>query len=80
MASFFSTIFVDKKIYYYFGDKMKVKIFDAEDEGDLEGDINSFIECNNIEVIDIKYQVGISIFADEQIYCFSAMIIYTTVE
>lgn len=59
---------------------MHVKIFDEEDENDLENDINSFIEDNNIEVIDIKYQVGTSIFADEQIYCFSAMIIYTTIE
>lgn len=62
------------------GDNMKVKIFDTEDECDLEGDINGFIESNNIEVIDIKYQVGTSIFADEQIYCFSAMIIYTIIE
>lgn len=59
---------------------MKVKIFDEEDENDLENDINSFIEDNTIEVIDIKYQVSTSIFADEQIYCFSAMIIYTTIE
>ena len=59
---------------------MKVKIFDEEDENDLENDINSFIEDNIIEVIDIKYQVSTSIFADEQIYCFSAMIIYTTIE
>ena len=59
---------------------MKVKIFDEEDENDLENDINSFIEDNIIEVIDIKYQVSTSIFADEQIYCFSAMIIYTTNE
>lgn len=57
---------------------MLVKIFDAEDEGDLENDINNYINGSNIEVIDIKYQVGTSIFADEQIYCFSAMIIYTT--
>ncbi len=55
---------------------MKVKIFDDEDENDLEDEINSFIENNNIEIIDIKYQVGVSIFSEEQIYCFSAMIIY----
>lgn len=55
---------------------MRVKIFDVEDECDLEEDINNFIETNNIEVIDIKYQVGVGIFSDEQIFCFSAMVIY----
>lgn len=58
---------------------MKVKIFDYEDELDLEEDINDFIESNNIEVIDIKYQVSASVFSEEQIFCFSAMIIYTEV-
>lgn len=58
---------------------MKVKIFDYEDEIDLEEDINEFISSNNIEVIDIKYQVSTSIFSEEQIFCFSAMIIYTEV-
>ena len=56
---------------------MKVKIFDYEDETDLEEDINSFIETNDdIEVIDIKYQVSVGVFSDEQVFCFSAMIIY----
>ena len=41
---------------------MKVKIFDDEDESDLEEDINNFISENEIEIIDIKYQVGVSIF------------------
>ena len=70
------TIFVDKIFYTCF---MKVKIFDYEDEIDLEEDINEFINSNNIEVIDIKYQVSTSIFSEEQIFCFSAMIIYTEV-
>ena len=55
---------------------MKVKLFDAEDELDLEEDINNFISNTSIEVIDIKYQVGVGIFSEEQIFCFSAMIIY----
>ena len=55
---------------------MKVKIFDEEDEGDLEDDINSFLG-EDIHVIDIKYQVSVSIFSEEQVYCFSALIIYT---
>ena len=28
------------------------------------------------DIIDIKYQVALSISGEEQIYCFSAMIIY----
>ena len=56
---------------------MKVKIFDDEDESDLEEDINNFISENEIEVIDIKYQVGVSVFSEEQVFSFSAMIIYT---
>ena len=56
---------------------MKVKLFDEEDEVDLENDINDFIKDNDIEVIDIKYQVAVSIFSEEQIFCFSGMIIYS---
>ncbi len=56
--------------------KMKVKIFDYEDEKDLEEDINDFIEGLQGEVIDIKYQVSVGVFSEEQVFCFSAMIIY----
>ena len=59
-----------------FGETMKVKIFDLEDEGDLEKAINNFIDENDIEIIDIKYQVSSAIYSEEQIFCFSAMIIY----
>jgi len=55
---------------------MKVKLFDTEDEGDLEEDINLFLASSSIDVVDIKYQVGIGVFSEEQIFCFSAMIIY----
>ena len=55
---------------------MKVKIFDLESEKDLEEDMNEFLEELEGEVIDIKYQVSNSVYSDEQIYCFSAMIIY----
>lgn len=54
---------------------MKVKIFDEESELDLEEDINNFILDK--DVIDIKYNVALSIFSEEQIYSFSAMIVYT---
>lgn len=56
---------------------MKVKIFDESHEKDLETAINEFLEENEIEVIDIKYEVAVSVFSEEQVYCFSAMIVYT---
>lgn len=55
---------------------MKVKIFDESHEKDLEKKINDFLDLNNIEVIDIKFQTAIMNIGEEQIYCFSAMIIY----
>lgn len=54
---------------------MKVKIFDCEDEVDLEEAINNFL-VEVKDLVDIKYQVGVSVFSEEQIFCFSAMIIY----
>jgi Protein of unknown function (DUF2758). len=53
---------------------MKVKLFDEAHEKDLETAINEFIE--DIKVIDIKYQVALGVFSEEQIYCFSALVIY----
>ena len=55
---------------------MKVKIFDDEDEKDLESDINSFLGDLDGEFVDIKYQVSVGIFSEEQVFCFSAMIVY----
>lgn len=56
---------------------MKVKIFDLEDEKDLEDEVNNFLSGNTINVIDIKYQVSVGVFSEEQVFCFSAMIIYS---
>lgn len=70
------TIFLTFLFYNYYGDNMKVKLFDFEDEKDLEKAVNEFLD-DSIEVVDIKYQVSSSIFSEEQIYCFSAMIIYS---
>lgn len=56
--------------------KMKVKVFDEEDEKDLENDINDFLEDLDGEVVDIKYQVSVGVFSEEQVFCFSAMIVY----
>ena len=53
---------------------MQIKVFDEENEEDLEQKVNEFIEDK--EVVDIKYEVAISMFSEDQIYCYSAMIIY----
>ena len=55
---------------------MKVKIFDESHEKDLEADINMFLQTMNGELVDIKFQTAIGIVGEEQIYCFTAMIIY----
>lgn len=55
---------------------MRVKVFDENHEKDLEKSINEFLNANNCDIIDIKYQLAIAMFAEEQIYCFSAMVIY----
>ena len=67
---------MDYFLYYVNGDYMKVKLFDLEDEKDLEEEINSFLSELDGEVWDIKYQVSTSVSGEDQIYCFSAMIIY----
>ncbi|MBR3209949.1 MAG: sporulation protein Cse60 [Bacilli bacterium] len=54
---------------------MKVKVFDEGHEKDLEEDINSFIEEFDPEIFDIKYSVALAV-SEEQIYCFSALILY----
>ena len=72
------SLFLTNYMYLFFynliGDNMKVKLFDEESELDLQDDINKFIA--DVDVIDIKYQVSLSVFSEEQIYSFSAMIIY----
>lgn len=55
---------------------MKVKVFDEAHESDLEEDINKFLDEEDIEVIDIKFSVSNSIYSEEQLYCFSALIMY----
>lgn len=55
---------------------MKVKVFDEEHEKDLESAVNEFLDSLEKDLIDIKYSVAISTCGEEQIYCFTAMIIY----
>lgn len=71
----FLTYFFKIIRYIIFGDYVQVKIFDLEDEEDLEKEINNFLD-NDINVVDIKYSVSSCVFSEEQIFCFSAMIIY----
>ena len=56
---------------------MKVKVIDEAHELDLEASVNNFLSDFEGEIIDIKFQVSVSIYRDEQIFCFSAMIIYS---
>ncbi len=57
---------------------LKVKLFDFEHEKDLEVAVNRFLkQIDEDQLIDIKYNIAaISEMEDEQIYCFSAMVIY----
>ncbi|MFD2446479.1 sporulation protein Cse60 [Bacillus sp. CGMCC 1.16607] len=57
---------------------IQVKVFDKEHEKDLEAEMNHFLKkIDETSLIDIKYNVAaMSEEEDEQIYCFSAMVIY----
>jgi len=63
-------------VNFFLGEIMKVKIFDENHERDLESSINEFLQNNNCDIIEIKYQVAITLSGEDQIYCFSAMVIY----
>ena len=54
---------------------MKVKIFDFEHELDLENAINEFLS-DNIEMINIYYQTCHFYAGNEQVFSFSAIILY----
>lgn len=56
---------------------LMVKIFDAEDEIELEEDINDFLQSiNETQLKDIKYQVASCGDLDEIWGGFSALILY----
>ncbi|GIN93069.1 sporulation protein cse60 [Siminovitchia terrae] len=57
---------------------VQVKLFDCEHEQDLEEEINRFLsDLEHKQVVDIKYNIAALREAeDEQIYCFSAMVMY----
>ena len=56
--------------------RMKVKVFDESHEKDLEEAINNYIKEKEIKVIDIKFSVSACAYAEEHIYCFSALVMY----
>ena len=70
------TFFLNLICYNKVGDNMKVKVIDEECEKDLENSINTFLSDGSKDILDIKYQVAIAVNGEEQLYCFSAMIIY----
>lgn len=58
---------------------MKVKIFDEGHEKDLEDSVNKFLsDLDDDNIVDIKYQVSTMYDYKDQIYCYSAMVIYKT--
>ena len=57
-------------------EKMKVKCFDENTEAELEGRVNAFLCALNGDIMDIKFNVAVAVQGEDQIYCFSAMVIY----
>lgn len=58
---------------------IQVKLFDEEYEKDLESEMNRFLkDLDERKLVDIKYNIAAmpDDEDEEQIYCFSAMIIY----
>ncbi len=58
---------------------IQVRVFDHEHEKDLEQDMNRFLEkLDEKKLLDIKYNVAVlpEEEDEEQIYCFSAMVVY----
>lgn len=55
---------------------LRVKVIDENHEKDLESSVNNFLVSTEYEIVDIQFRTAVSIFSEEQVYCFSAMIIY----
>ncbi|RLQ97878.1 sporulation protein Cse60 [Falsibacillus albus] len=57
---------------------IQVKVFDYEHEKDLEHGMNDFLKgLDDTKIVDIKYHIAaIPEDEEEQIYCFSGMVIY----
>ena len=61
---------------------IQVKIFDEEHESDLEMVVNKFLSSKDYStIIDIKYHMHSFVTKDnEQIYFYSAMVIYRVIK
>ena len=59
---------------------MKVKCFDENTEKELEQKINAVLSGTSSDIIDIQFQVAIAVQGEDQIYCFSAMVVYSEKE
>lgn len=56
---------------------IQVKVFDEEHEDDLTEEINTYLlEHEHLKLIDIKFSCASSQYEDNQIFCFSAMLIF----
>lgn len=55
---------------------MKVIVFDESHEKDLQNSINAFLCSGNYDIIDLQFSTSIAVNGEEQIYCFSAIILY----
>ena len=55
--------------------KCRVEYTYEAHELDLEESINKFL-LTGVDVIDIKFHTAIEIVGEEQIYCFTALIMY----
>lgn len=65
-----------KMLFFLWVINVKVKVFDEDHEKDLESKINEFLKTTDCNLVDIKFTVAISVCGEDQIYCFSAMIVY----
>ena len=62
--------------YTNHGDNMKVKVIDEAHEKDLEASVNQFLSDFKGEILDMKFQVAVAVSGEDQIYCFSVLILY----
>lgn len=55
----------------------QVAVFDEEHEDDLMDAVNTFFVLHpSLTLCDVKFSTAIAVSEEEQIYCFSAMVIY----
>ena len=57
---------------------LQVEIYDEEHEKDLQYNVNTFLKgMNENDIIDIKYTIHANLDCNgQQVFCYSALIIY----